>query len=139
MVLLKCQNLCRVMPDSLPLTVAPKELCILRLSALGDVTHVLPVVRAIQLQWPDCKITWVCGKFEYKLLHLINNIDFIVFDKKAGWSAYYRLWQQLKHKRFDVLLQMQVAARANLASACIRAKVKLGWDKNDPGFASLFC
>jgi len=116
------------MPDLLPLSVAPREVCILRLSALGDVTHTIPVVRAIQSEWPDCKITWVCGKFEHKLLSLLDNINFIIFDKKAGWSAYYDLWKQLRHKKFDVLLHMQVAARANLASACIKANVKLGWD-----------
>ena len=32
----------------LPLTTPPRNICILRLSALGDVTHALPVARAIQ-------------------------------------------------------------------------------------------
>ena len=107
----------------------PKKICILRLSAIGDVTHVLPVVRTIQKQWPETEITWVCGKFEYKLLKIINGVRFIVFDKKNGLKEYKNLWSALKEERFDVLLQMQVAARANIASLGIKANVKLGWDK----------
>ncbi|HEY5739522.1 MAG TPA: glycosyl transferase, partial [Gammaproteobacteria bacterium] len=37
--------------SALPLTSPPQKLCIIRLSALGDVTHAVPVLRAIQQQW----------------------------------------------------------------------------------------
>lgn len=118
------------MSNLLPLSKQPNSICILRLSALGDVTHTLPVVRAIQSSWPDTEITWVCGKLEYKLLSSIKNINFIVFDKSQGWQAYANLRKQLKNKEFDVLLQLQVALRANIASLFIKSKIKLGWDKN---------
>jgi heptosyltransferase I len=113
----------------LPLSTPPKNICILRLSALGDVSHVIPLVRQVQAQWPECKITWVCGKFEHKLLRLLPGINFVVFDKKAGWKAYSSLCKTLRNQRFDVLLHMQVAARANIASRMIRARIRLGWDK----------
>ena len=117
------------MRKQLPLSRPPDKICILRLSALGDVIHVLPVVRAIQERWPDTEITWVCGKFEHKLLSGISGIRFIQFDKKQGWRAYVDLYRQLRHETFDVLLHMQVALRANLASLCISAPIKLGWDR----------
>ncbi len=117
------------MSNYLPLKMAPENICILRLSALGDVSHTLAVVRAIQKAWPDTKITWICGKLEYKLLSSIVDINFIVFDKRAGWKEYFKLRRKLSGQRFDVLLQMQVAARANIVSALIKAKIRLGWDK----------
>jgi len=107
----------------------PSKLCILRLSAIGDVTHVLPVLRSIQQQWPETEITWICGKFEYKFLKIIDGVKFILFDKNNGLKEYKKLWAELKNERFDVLLQMQVAARANIASLGIKADMKLGWDK----------
>ena len=117
------------MNQKLPLIKAPDSICILRLSALGDVIHVLPVVRAIQSHWPDTKITWVCGAFESKLLANIKNVRFVLFDKSAGIKAYRSLWQSLRGTRFDVLLHMQVSARANVASLGIRANIRLGWDR----------
>jgi len=107
---------------------SPKKICILRLSAIGDVTHVIPVVRSIQKEWPECEITWICGKFEYKLLRVIQGIRFIFFDKANGYKEYWKLWSTLRGEVFDVLLHMQVAARANLASFTIKSRVKIGWD-----------
>lgn len=116
------------MNRKLPLTAAPDTLCILRLSALGDVTHVVPVVRAIQSHWPNTKITWVCGAFESKLLANLENVRFVTFNKSAGFAEYRALWRTLRDTQFDVLLHMQVSARANIASLGIRAKLRLGWD-----------
>ncbi|MFK5891951.1 MAG: glycosyltransferase family 9 protein [Pseudomonadota bacterium] len=88
----------------------------------------IPVIRAIKKKWPDVEITWVCGVFEYKLLKIIDGIRFVTFDKKEGLKEYLKLWKKLQLDHFDVLLQMQVAARANIASVGIKADIKLGWD-----------
>ena len=107
----------------------PKNICILRLSAIGDTCHVLAVVRSIQDTWPDTKITWVIGRIEALLLGHIPDIEFIIFNKSAGLSEYASLRRKLKHRRFDVLLHMQVALRANLASAMIHADRRIGYDR----------
>jgi hypothetical protein len=59
----------------------PENICIIRLSALGDVTHAVPVLRAIQKQWPQSRITWITSKLEHKLLSLLDGVRFIVVDK----------------------------------------------------------
>ncbi|NCF36388.1 MAG: hypothetical protein GWP56_08385 [Gammaproteobacteria bacterium] len=115
-------------PD-LPLDSPPETICLIRLSALGDVTHAVPVVRAIQHQWPATRITWITSSFEYKLLSALQGVRFVVTDKKSGWPGYRRLKQELAGERFDVMLQMQTSARANLTGACVKADIKLGWDK----------
>ncbi len=106
----------------------PESLCILRLSALGDVSHVLPVINAIRSHWPNTKITWVIGAFEHRLVSHLENIEFITFNKKGGWREYLQLREKLRGRRFDVLFVMQVALRANLASMCISAKTRIGYD-----------
>jgi heptosyltransferase I len=105
------------------------SICILRLSAIGDVTHVIPVVLSLQKQQPGIKITWVIGKIEAKLVGDLPGVEFVIFDKKAGRKGYADLRNTLKNRKFDALLHMQVAFRANLAAAMISAKVKIGYDK----------
>ncbi|MGH1486214.1 MAG: glycosyltransferase family 9 protein [Cellvibrionaceae bacterium] len=117
------------MPTTLPLSSAPKSICLLRLSAIGDVTHILPIVRTIQQYWPETKITWIIGRLEHQLVGDIEGIEFIVFDKALGWRAYKGLYQILRKRSFDVFLHMQVSMRANLASLCVKAPIKLGFDK----------
>ncbi len=107
---------------------APASICILRLSALGDVSHVLPVINAIQSHWPNTKITWIIGAFEHRLVSHLENVEFITFNKKGGWREYLQLRDKLRGRRFDVLFLMQVALRANLASMFIKAKTRIGYD-----------
>ena len=104
------------------------DICILRLSAIGDVCHAVSAVQAIQKAHPNAKITWVMGKIEAMLLADLPGEELVVFDKKQGKQAFEQLKQQFKGRKFDVLLHMQVALRANLVARCIPAKVKVGFD-----------
>ncbi|MGO1462597.1 MAG: glycosyltransferase family 9 protein [Marinobacter sp.] len=106
-----------------------KSICILRLSAIGDVTHAIPVILSLQEQTPEIKITWVIGKTEAKLVGNLPGVEFITFDKQGGRKAYANLRKSMKGRRFDALLHMQVALRANLAAALIPAEIKVGYDK----------
>ncbi|MDH5518726.1 MAG: glycosyltransferase family 9 protein [Gammaproteobacteria bacterium] len=117
----------------------PASLCILRLSAIGDVTHVLPALNCIRQQWPDCKISWIIGKLEHQLVHDIAGVEFIIYDKSAGREANKTLKQTLKGRRFDILLHMQISLRASLASRHIQATYKIGFDfKRGRNFQWLF-
>jgi heptosyltransferase I len=107
---------------------APRSLCLLRLSALGDATHAVALVRALQGAWPKLPITWIIGKGEAKLLEGLDGVEFIVFDKKAGLAGYRDLRQKLAGRRFDVLLNLQLALRAGLVSTLIRADRRIGYD-----------
>ncbi len=118
----------------------PESLCILRLSAIGDVTHMLPVIATLQQQWPDTKISWIIGTIEYQLVKSLPGIEFIIFNKNNGFAEYKKLRKTLSGRRFDVLLMMQVALRANLISLLIKAKLKIGYDKKRArDFHGWFC
>ncbi|MBZ4038684.1 glycosyltransferase family 9 protein [Lysobacter sp. 13A] len=105
-------------------------MCLLRLSALGDVTHVVPLVRTLQEAWPGVRLAWVIGKGEHRLLDGLPGVDFIEYDKRTGIAGMRGVRRALDGQRFDALLQMQVAARANLLSAFIPARRRIGYDRS---------
>lgn len=107
----------------------PRSICLLRLSALGDATHVVPLVRTLQRAWPGVALTWIIGKGEAKLLEGLEGVEFIVHDKRAGWRGVRDLRARLAGRRFDVLLQLQLALRANLLSTLVRADRRIGFDR----------
>ena len=107
---------------------APQSICILRLSAIGDVCHAVAAVQALQRHFPGVPITWIIGKVEAMLLDGLPGVDLVVFDKKLGRKAYSDLAHKLGGREFDVLLHMQVAFRANVASLFINAKRKIGFN-----------
>jgi len=115
------------MPQTFPAT--PMSICLLRLSALGDVTHVVPLVHTLQAAGP-IRLTWVIGKGEHRLLEGLAGVEFVEYDKKTGLAGMRALRRELRGIRFDTLLQMQVAARANLLSAFIPARRRIGYDRS---------
>jgi len=108
---------------------APRSICLLRLSALGDATHVVPMVHSIRRAWPQVPITWILGKGEAKLLEGLEGVELLVFDKSAGWAGVRELRRQIGGRRFEVLLQMQLALRANLLSTLLPAERRIGYDR----------
>jgi heptosyltransferase I len=107
----------------------PQDICILRLSAIGDTCHVVPVLRTLQQAWPQARFTWVIGSLESRLMGELSGVEFITVDKRAGRAARRDLARRLGGRRFDVLLHMQLALRASLIARQIRATVKLGFDR----------
>ncbi|MGC3874098.1 glycosyltransferase family 9 protein [Halomonas sp. GXIMD04776] len=112
-----------------PLPACPAHICVLRLSALGDVCNLVPTVRALQRQWPEARITWIIGTGEYSLLSGLSGVEFVVYDKASGFAGMRKLWRELGDTRFDVLLHMQQALRASALSLGLKANVRIGYDK----------
>jgi heptosyltransferase I len=112
------------------LSTIPPSLCLLRLSALGDVTHVVPLLRTLQRHWPQLHLHWVIDKGGFKLLEGLEGVSFHTYDKKTGLAGMRALRRELPDGRFDALLQMQVALRANLLSAFIPARRRIGYDRS---------
>ena len=107
----------------------PRAVAILKLSALGDVCHTLPVVRTLQHAWPATHFSWIIGRTEAQLLQGVTDIELIPFDKRAGVFAYGMVRRALRRRQFDLLLHMQFAWRASLVAALVEAPVKLGYDR----------
>jgi heptosyltransferase I len=113
----------------LPFAQPPESLCILRLSAIGDTCHTVPVVRAIQDAWPTTKLTWIIGKTEHSLLQGLSGVEFVVLDKSQGIAGYLAVRRTLAGRRFDALLHMHASARANIVSTLVSARLRIGFDK----------
>ncbi|MFY2764387.1 glycosyltransferase family 9 protein [Arenimonas sp. MALMAid1274] len=108
---------------------APQSLCLLRLSALGDASHALALVRTLQQHRPGLPITWIIGKGEARLLEGLEGVEFVVYDKKSGLAGLRALRAQLAGRRFDVLLNLQLALRAGLLSTLVSADRRIGYDR----------
>jgi heptosyltransferase I len=106
----------------------PESLCILKLSAIGDTCHIVPLLHRLRRAWPTTRITWIIGKVEHGLMSVLPDIEFIVVNKRSSSDERRQLRQKLAGRRFDVLLHLQLALRASFIARQIRARVKLGFD-----------
>jgi heptosyltransferase I len=115
--------------DPIALRDRPSNLCLIRLSAIGDACHAVALIRALQRAWPDCRMTWIIGRVEAKLMSLLPEIEFVAVDKRHFIREIRRVRRELAARRFDLLLHLQVSFRASLLSTAVRAPVKIGFDR----------
>lgn len=106
-----------------------RDLIFVRLSALGDVTLLLPVVQTLARALPQTRLTWLTSHPNDALVRGLPGVEMLVIDKPRSVADYLSLANRLRPRRFDVLLAMQASLRANLIYPLIRAPVKIGFDK----------
>ena len=105
----------------------PSTICILRLSAIGDITHMIPIIKTIQHNLPQSNITWIIGKTEYQLVKNIKGVHFIIIDKEKTIKSIINLKKEIGNKEFDIFLHMQKSLRSKFLSVFIKAKKKLAF------------
>lgn len=93
---------------------SPQNILIVKLSAIGDVIHALPVAHALKQKYPMARITWIVEKPAFDLLTNNPDIDeILVFDKpkfKSLTGLFVNgsaLSRQLKSREFDLALDLQ--------------------------------
>ena len=110
-----------------------KNILVVKLSAIGDVIHALPVSYAIKETYPDAHLTWVVEPPAYDLLTMNPYIDqIIVFEKKKFKSIggflgnYGPLKRKIQQRRYDAVLDLQGLFKSAAIARLGQAPVKLG-------------
>lgn len=90
------------------------KILIVKLSAIGDVIHALPVAGALKECFPQSHITWVVEKPAYDLLANNPFIDEIIIFEKPKFKSFTGLFRnappfirQLRSGRYDLTLDLQ--------------------------------
>ena len=91
-----------------------KNILVVKLSAIGDVIHALPVSYAIKETYPDAHLTWVVEPPAYPLLEGNPYIDELILFEKTKFRSiggflreYPPLRRRLRARRYDVSLDLQ--------------------------------
>jgi len=106
------------------------RICMVMMSAIGDVVHALPVITAIKRHRPHARITWILQAPGAALVNGHKDVDeILIFDRMAGWRGFWNLRKQLKTRPFDVVLDLQCYLKASIITAMCRSPIKLGLDR----------
>lgn len=105
-----------------------RRIAIVRLSALGDVVMMLPLIHTLRQALPQAEITWLIGESVFPLIEGFAGVRFIPLVKPRQWRDYQALRQLLAVESFDVVLCLQASLRTNLIYPLLSAPVKIGFD-----------
>ena len=110
--------------------MTPERICIVMMSAVGDAVHVLPVINAIKRARPAAHITWVLQPGPAALVRGHRSVDDIVlFDRAGGVSAFRHVIAELRSRRFDLVIDLQVYFKAGIITALSGVRRRLGFDR----------
>jgi len=94
-----------------------KHILVIRLSALGDVAMVVPVVTALVKQYPNTKITVLSKPFLKPLFATIKNTTFYAVDVKGkhkGFFGMYKLYKELKLLNITAVADLHNVLRSKI-------------------------
>ena len=100
---------------------APR-IALLKLSALGDIVHSLPILHALRSKYPAAHIAWVVNRSYAGLLEGHPELNEILpFDRRGGAFAFLKLARELFCRRFDLVVDLQGLLRTGLKAAATLA------------------
>jgi lipopolysaccharide heptosyltransferase I len=119
--------------------MAPKIL-IVKLSAIGDVVHTLPVLHALRTHWPDAHITWLVEEAAAELVLDHPNLDRVLISRRKHWArglktacrrhhlrAIVSFIRELRDTRYDMILDFQAALKGAMLIALAHGRRKIGF------------
>lgn len=101
----------------------PKNILVIRLSAMGDVAMVVPVLKALTHTYPDLKITVLSKPFFKPIFNDINNLQFIsaqVKKEHQGALGLLKLAKQLKGLKVDAVADLHNVLRSKFINCFLK-------------------
>ncbi len=112
-------------PDRTPLRVL-----LVRLSAIGDVIHGLPVLNALREAKPDAFLAWVVERRAAAILEGHPALDALVVAERGWLWRPRQVWQlrrQLRQLRPEAAIDLQGLARSAIAAWLSGARRRIGF------------
>jgi heptosyltransferase-1 len=123
------------------------KICIVKLSAMGDIIHAMVALQFIKKEIPDAQIDWVVERCFMGVLENNPHIDNIlpinlksIKKKKSEIFTQYKILKNYSKNNYDIVIDAQGLLKSAIVSKIIGAKIIAGFDKESirEGIASIF-
>ena len=123
------------------------KICIVKLSAMGDIIHAMVALQFIKKEMPDAQIDWIVESGFKGVLENNPHIDNIlpvnlkaIKKKKSEIFNQYKIIKNYSKNNYDIVIDAQGLLKSAIVSKIIGAKIISGFDKNSirEGIASIF-
>jgi predicted lipopolysaccharide heptosyltransferase III len=115
-----------------------KRILLIKLSAVGDIVHTLPVLHQLRRRYPDARIDWLVTPANAELIRshpaISNIVEFPRIRLSALWrrsalAGYGRLAAALRRTGYDLAVDLHGQLRSGLAALATGAPVRIGFDR----------
>jgi len=125
------------------ITKKPEKILIIRLSAIGDVVHVLPALRLLRSHFPLSKIAWLVEDKASDVLTGHPDIDDVIVFPRKKWqrtilkinktfntlSEIYSFYKRLRREHYDLIIDFQGNLKSGIMNLITGSEKKVGFGK----------
>ncbi len=125
------------------ITKKPEKILIIRLSAIGDVVHVLPALRLLRSHFPLSKIAWLVEDKASGVLTGHPDIDDVIVFPRKKWqrtilkinktfntlSEIYSFYKRLRREHYDLIIDFQGNLKSGIMNLITGSEKKVGFGK----------
>jgi ADP-heptose:LPS heptosyltransferase len=128
-----------------------KRILLIKLSAIGDVVHTIPLLHALRRRYPAARIDWLSKPSPAAFLRGLPGVDNIYvygenqteaprynWDGVAHWvglirdQSFLSTLARLRRARYDLVIDMQGQLRSAFVTMVAGAPVRIGFDRPRP-------
>lgn len=130
---------------------APDSILIVKLSAIGDVVHTLPLLEVLRNNFPEARIDWVVEEEAAQIVAGHKALDRVFVSHRKSWQRRLlkagkrsttlkeigRFIQDLRAREYDLVIDLQGLFKSGLWTGLSKGKRKIGLSDGREG-SSLF-
>ncbi|MBN1102128.1 MAG: lipopolysaccharide heptosyltransferase II [Deltaproteobacteria bacterium] len=119
----------------------PRSILIIKLSAIGDVVHTLPLLEVLRKNFPDARIDWLVEEEAAQIIEGHEGLDRMLVSGRKSWQkrllrkdrrseALREILQFLRGLRsleYDLVIDMQGLFKSGLLTGLSRGRRKIGF------------
>jgi heptosyltransferase I len=108
------------------------KILLIKLSAVGDVVHTIPVLNKLRRRFPAARLDWLVTPAIGELLRQNPAITNVIEFARDDWSAPLRplrLAAKLRSTRYDLVVDMHGQFRTAIFALATGAPVRIGFDR----------
>ena len=102
-----------------------RSVLIVRLGALGDLVHALPVVAALRDAWPESRIDWLVDARYRALLDFVPIVNRVIVLGNPD-SSFGGVVRSLRRERYDTAIDLQGLIKSAVLARLSGARVVAG-------------
>jgi heptosyltransferase-1 len=122
-----------------------QRILLIKMSAVGDVVHTIPLLNALRRRYPKARLDWLVTPALAELLAPHPAITTVIEFPRQQWSALWRpaslvaaarLIAKLRAAEYDLVLDLQGQLRSAVFAFAAGAPVRIGFDRPHAGLWS---
>ena len=102
------------------------RILVIRWGALGDLLHLSPSLAAVQALYPQAEIHLLTSPMYQPLAALLPGVHSVwTWDKKTGWAGLFKVAAELRHMKFDGVVNLHPSFKSLLLTQLLRNGFRL--------------